>query len=122
MATIQPTITDVSGDGTALLFVWVLGNADDGAPISDQYIQLSDCCVDAIGTFGGATVVFEGSNGGVTYGTLNNVQGTTISAVAALPPKQVAEVPRFRRPRTSGGTGTAITFGALCRRQQPART
>ncbi len=122
MATIAPTINDVSNDRTAYLFTWVLTAADDGAPIGPSFINHSDCCVQATGTFDGATVVFEGSNVGTTYGALFNVQGVAISVSAALAPKQVVEVPQFRRPRTSGGGGTtSITFTALVRRQQQAR-
>ena len=122
MATVQFTRNDVSGDGTAFLYTWVLGNADDGVPIglNPKDLQFSDCCFSCEGTIGGATIVFEGTNGS-SYATLNNVQGTAITGVAVIPPKQVVEVPLLRRPRTSGGLTTSLTCYALVRRQQPAR-
>ena len=74
MATIAPTITQLEPrDGSVLKYTWVLTGTDDGAPI--PFAQWSDRSVQFVGTWGGGTVVFEGSNnGGTTYATLNDAQ------------------------------------------------
>lgn len=59
-------------------------------------------------TFGGATAVLEGSEDNVTYFVVKDVYGNNVStAVAAR--FDLENVPHFIRPRTSGGTGTALT-------------
>lgn len=102
--------------------VWpALGNADSGTP--DEVSRFSQHSVQfgavdptvfpapaaGVGTtFGGATAVMEGSDDGVTYFTLKDVYGSAVStAVAAR--FDLNDVPRYMRPRTSGGTGTSVT-------------
>ena len=84
---------------------WTLGNADDGAPIARG--DLSDKTVQVWGTFGGATVVIEGSMDGTTWATLKSPLDAALSFTAAGL-AAILENPEFIRPRSSGGTGTAV--------------
>lgn len=121
MAAVPPVVTDISGDGSVFLAVWTLTSADNvGVPIGDQFIQCSDRNVDMTGTFDSCTAVWEGSNGGTTYGTLNQVaSGAAISKSAAAGPMQVLELPRYSRPRSSGGSGLqSVIVSCVARRQQ----
>jgi len=99
--------------------VWTaLANGDTGAPF--EIPGAADRSVQIGGTFGaGGTCVIEGSNDGVTYFTLNNIQGTALSATSAAL-KGVAEITRYIRPRVSAGDGTtSITVTLLARRVTP---
>lgn len=60
------------------------------------------------GTFGGATVVVEGSDAvGGPYTTIAAASGAASFTAAGL--AQISIMPRFWRVRSSGGTGSAIT-------------
>lgn len=90
--------------------VWTpLLQGDTGTPENlDRYPMHS---VQIGGTFGGATVVVEGSDDGVTYATLTgeNPAGgsdTLVSATSATRFDVQNVVPHFIRPRISGGDGT----------------
>ena len=79
-------------------------NGDDGYPLETG--DWADYCVQVGGTFGaGGTIVLEGSNDGSTYFTLNDVQASAISKTSAAL-EQVAEAPRYVRPRVTAGDGT----------------
>jgi hypothetical protein len=124
MATKIATVTDISQDGSVLLVKWSgLANGDDGAPV--QFPEFGDRCVQAAGTFGaGGTVVWEGTNDtAISYGGLNNAQGSAVSLTAATAVKQVVEIPRYSRPRVSAGDGTtALDVYAILRRSNTMRT
>ena len=119
MATKTPVILNLGDqDGSILSFAWTLNGTDDGAPM--EWAQWADRSVQMSGTWGAGTVVWEGSNDGVTYFTLTDVQAAAISKTSdAL--EQVVEVTRFARPRASVSV-TAVVVTALVRRQQPLRT
>lgn len=75
----------------------------DAAEFPDQ----TDAVVTLTGTWGGGTIVIEGSNDGTTYVTVTDPQGNAISKTAnAL--EQITEVPRYLRPALSGGSGVAV--------------
>jgi hypothetical protein len=76
----------------------------------------ADRSVQVQGTFGGATVIIQGSNDGTNWHTLNHPQGSPLSfAAAGL--KGVVEITRFIRPSVSGGDGTtSVTVTLLARR------
>jgi hypothetical protein len=59
------------------------------------------------GTFGGATVVLQGSNDGVTYATLNDLQDSPISFTSAGL-AAIQENTRYVKPLATGGTGSLI--------------
>lgn len=91
----------------AKLVSWVLAAGESGDPFvmpayADRSIQIT-------GTFGGATVTFEGSNQSAdaptVYATLTDPQGNNLSfAAAGL--KAVSEMTRVARPQVTGGDGT----------------
>lgn len=121
MATIVPTFTKIrsqNGGVDAILVKWALGNADSGQPV--QMTWLPDKSIQFDGTFGAATAVLEGSNvddgtGTHTFVTLNDPTGNALS-FTTNGQKAVTEVTAWVRPRTSGGTGTAVTAALLMRR------
>lgn len=88
-----------------------LGNADDGTP--EQLSRFQHKSVQFGGTFGGATAVLEGSDDGVTYFTLTGESPTggadVLISTTAAQRFDLTDVPRHIRPRTSGGTGSAVS-------------
>lgn len=119
MATKTPTITGLDpNDGSVMLFAWTLVGTDDGAPM--PWAQWADRTVQFDGTFGGGTVVWEGSNDGTNYYTLTDAQTVAISKTApAL--EQVVEITQWARPRATVGV-TSVVVTCVARRQQPMRT
>lgn len=114
MATRNATVTPLYSNVRLVTWTGLL-NGDDGSPFEaydfgDQSIQFG-------GTFGtGGTIVWEGSNDGVTYFTLTDVQTTAISKTAAAL-EQVTEATRYVRPRVTGGDGsTSLVATLYCRR------
>lgn len=83
-----------------------LGGADVGSAF--EQADFMDRSVQVLGTFGGGTVVIQGSNdGGATWATLTDLQGNALSFSAAGL-KRVNELTQYIRPSVSGGTGSAI--------------
>jgi hypothetical protein len=76
----------------------------------------ADKSVQVAGTFGGATIVIQGSNDGTNYHTLTDPQGNAVSfTVAGI--EAITENTRYIRPSLSGGDGTtSLTVTLLCRR------
>jgi len=68
---------------------------------------LAVASVQVRGTFGGATVVLQGSNDGVTYSTLKDLQGNALSFTAAGY-AEFSSAAEFLKPSISGGTGDSI--------------
>ncbi len=97
--------------GKSSLVSWsALATGDTGAPI--QGVGLSDRSVQFTGTFGGATVVLEGSNDGVNYVTLTDPAGVALSFTSAGL-KQLLQITRYMRPSVSGGAAVAINCHLL---------
>jgi len=65
-------------------------------------------CVQAFGTFGGATVALQGSNDGTNWVNLNDVNGVEIALTAADGAEFTSSF-IFIRPDASGGSGDSIT-------------
>lgn len=118
MATKTPVITELDPrDGSVLLYTWTLTHTDDGAPV--YMPQWADRSVQFVGTWGGGTVLFEGSNDGTNYATLTDAQTSAISKTAdGL--EQIVELTRIARPRASESV-TSVVVSLLVRRQQPLR-
>jgi len=124
MADIAPTIIrSVDPDnGTTVKATWnalagVGGSNNVGVPV--KFIGYADRCVEVRGTFDGATVVLEGSNGGTAYYTLTNPAGSALSFTAAGL-KQVVERPQFVRPNVSNnGNNAAIVVDLVMCRANP---
>lgn len=111
MATKNYTQTVIPG-GKGRLYSWTLNDGDDGQPV--EAVDFADRSVQVSGTFGGASVIIEGSNDSATYGTLTDPQGNDLGIIAAKI-EMVTEVTRLIRPRVQGGTGVAVTVSLLAR-------
>lgn len=123
MATIQPTINDISGEGSVRKITWALlttTNAD-GAPM--DWIQWADRCIQFTGTFGvGGTIKLQGSNDGTNWSDLTDPQGNAISKAAASI-EAVSEITQWVRPFVSAGDGTtSLTATLVMRRNPPLRS
>ena len=121
MATVTPTIEDISGDGSVKMITWALTTANnDGAPA--EWAQWADRTVTFTGTWGGATAALEGSNDGTTWVAIADGQGVAITATANKVETAV-ELTRYVRPRlTTVGSGAAVSATLVMRRQNPLRT
>lgn len=117
MATITNTVTaPVSHGDNMHLVTWAaMGIADTGDAI--ELYGATHRSVQVDGTFGGATVVIEGSNDGTTYYTLRDPQGNALSFTTANL-KAILETTRWIRPKTSGGSGTVIAVEIFFRRDK----
>lgn len=129
MATnIAPTITQLSQNAKRVS--WEQLDYVDPTPGPEDYFQgtavavgdYMDVSVQVFGTFGTATVVLEGSNdGGTTYTTLNDPQGTPLSFTAAKI-EQVEEPMLLIRPRVSvGDESMDVDVVLFMRRQRGGR-
>lgn len=113
MATVTGTISHASEVPTRDVWIinWpAMGNADTGTTVGCA--GSSDRCVQFSGTFGGATIVLQGSNDGTNWSTLQDPQGNSISKTSAGI-FQVLDLTRYIRPVTSGGSGTSIDVNLL---------
>lgn len=92
--------------GLASLANWqAMATGDTGAPVENQ--TFSDRSIQFVGTFGGATVVLEGSNDGTNWVTLTDPASVALSFTSAGL-KQILQVTRYMRPNVSGGAGVSI--------------
>lgn len=123
MATAAYSATTPSlGDGSLNLYTWPLTTANpDGAPI--QAPEWADRTWQATGTFGGATVAFQGSNDGTNWFSLTNAAGGAAVALVAAGGCSTVELPLYVRPNlTVVGAGATISVTLLARRATPMRT
>ena len=115
MATRNPTLTNEADGFRKLVFTGLTKTTDDvTAPISPGHAGV---CVQVIGTFGsGGTVVWEGSNdGGTTWATLSDLQGTAISRTTAAI-KTCQDFALLQRARVTAGDGdTALSVVVVMR-------
>ena len=72
-------------------------------------ISLANASVQISGTFGGATVVLQGSNDGTTYATLKDLQGNNLSFTAAGY-AEFSSGAAFIKPSISGGAGDSLNI------------
>lgn len=115
MATVNATVSRISGDDKVVMITWALTSTDtDGAPA--EWCAYADRTVTFTGTWGGATAALEGSNDGVTWLPLADVQGTAITATANKIETAV-ELTRFVRPNlTTAGSGAAVSATIVMRK------
>ena len=113
MAVKKVTISDVSfkGDGSAMLAV------GDAATEADTLAALSmpeytARTVSIQGTFGGATVVVNGSLDGTNFAGLNNLAGSAISKTSAAT-VGVQDNVRYYQPAMSGGSSQSLVVSML---------
>jgi len=121
MATPGATTTDVSDDRSVIRSVWTLTTTDHtGQPV--RAIEFENTTFQAVGTFGGCTVIIEGSLDGTNFYALRDITGTGIALTSAGLQK-VLESVQYIRPRLSVvGTGASITATLLCRQKINTRT
>ena len=122
MADISPIVNrQIDPDnGTVIKATWNTLNNGNNVGVAIKMPQHIDRCIEVRGTFDGATVVLEGSNGGGNYYTLTNPAGAALSFTAnGL--KQVVEAPLFIRPNVLANvnTNTAIVADLIMRRSNP---
>jgi hypothetical protein len=120
MSTINGAVTRNGDQSVVTVTFTAVGDADSGAPI--QLSEYADRSVQATGTWDSATLVWQGSNDGTTWFTLNDPDGNAISKTANFL-ESVMELTKYARPTTSGGQGsTDIDVVVTCRRQSSIRT
>lgn len=107
-----PTITGVkplASEGNFALVTWNLTTADPTG-VAVAYHDFSDRTVQAFGTFGGATIEWQGSlDGGTTWVVLTDPQGTALTKTAAFLEAVQEMVPLIRPVLTVVGVGATIT-------------
>ena len=117
MATITPTFTKLRGPAggiDAMVVTWagLIGTGDVGAAI--QRPDLGDRSAQVVATWGGGTVVVEGSNDGTNWFTLTSPAGTSLSFTAnGL--LQVTEAVAYIRPHVTSAVTTATITMTLRR-------
>lgn len=101
--------------------VWTGLSENDRNGDPESLVQAADRTVQVTGTFGGATVVIEGSNIAVPnlatnddWFQLTTPAGTNVSFTSAGG-ALIAENPLHIRPRVSGGTNTDISVDLVSR-------
>lgn len=107
MATIDLTSTDRNSVPGVVLYKWeALGDADSGEAVGVGYA--ADITIQALGTFGGATVSLQCSNNGTNWHNATQKGGTTALTFSGAGVHSINEMPAFIRPHTTGGTGTDV--------------
>lgn len=119
MATIIPTFAKIRGPAggiDAVVVTWsgLANSGDVGQAI--QRPDILDRSFQAAGSFGGGTVVCEGSNDGTNFGTLTNVAGGSVTFTATAAPMQVVEATAYIRPHMTAGSSASVTVTMLLRR------
>ena len=106
MAQIAARVTNPgSGNSGITLISWTTLTEDDTA--QDVIVNGTGpiaCALQVTGTFGGATVVLQGSNDGTTWATLADVLGST-SGLAAAGVAEYSTSAVYTRVAATGGTG-----------------
>ena len=90
--------------GTLHLWSWRNLKLDD-AGSSVEWSRLSDRSVHVYGTWGGASLVMEGSNDDTNMAQLDNLRGVAIS-VSANAIFGILQIAAYVRPRVVGGDAT----------------
>ena len=117
MSTLVSKATTTFENEATNMFTWVaLAMGETGDKV--EFPSYVDRTFQVTGTFGGATIVFEGSNDDATYFTLSDPQGNQLSLTAAGL-KQIEEITRYARPRLIGGDGTTALKVVLLARRHP---
>jgi type IV secretory pathway TrbL component len=117
MATITPVITVFENAKFSRQLIQVTWNAvteaDTCAPV--ECGDFADRSVQIAGTFGAATVTFQGSNDDTTYSILTDPQGNNISKTSAGL-EEITEVTAYAKPVATGGTSQSLKIVMVGRR------
>ena len=109
-------VVDRTGVGDAAIATWALTTADHTG-VGIAYENYQDRTYHVFGTFGGATVVWEGSlDGGTTWGILHDPQGNATGETVAQIETLSEAVPLIRPRLSVVGSGAAITCALYMRR------
>jgi len=114
MAVVNHTNEHLTTHGEkAWIYTWTdMKNGDVGQPI--EMPTAADRSIQVVGTFG--TVQLQGSNNGIDFPQLNDLQGDPLQFTAAGL-EQIIPIARYMRPAVSSGDGsTNITVSILIRR------
>lgn len=99
-------------DASAILATWAgIGDADTCSPLA-LYPEYATKSVHVSGTFGGATIVLNGSNTGTNFFGLKDLQGNAISKTQEGL-SAVQETVAQYQPATSSGSGSSVTVTML---------
>lgn len=105
MATIPATF-DKRPDGVVVVLWPAVTEADTGAAV--DMARHPDRTVQVTGDFtAGGAITMEGSNDGVTYGTLHDPSGSDLVLTDSTP-KVIAENPLYIRPRATAGAAVSM--------------
>lgn len=118
MAAINPTYQYVGNGEHTVVVTWAgVTQADTFTPVGPRWADYSDRNCQLVGTFGGATVIWKGSNNGTDYEPLTDPQGNAISkTIAGTTLEQITENTLFVQPTHSGGAGETMAAILVMRR------
>lgn len=106
MATITSTVDRNTAAGAVLVTWDAMATGDDGVAFGLNYA--ADLTFQVTGTFGGATVTFQGSNDGTNWHPLTQRGSTTSMAYTSAANHICQEMPAFVRPVVTGGAGSGL--------------
>lgn len=95
-----------------LLLTWSSITESDTALTVDLEQVVEEISIQLTGTFGGATVLIQGSNDGTNYETLKQLDGSSAS-FTAVALASILERPLYLKPSISGGSSQSITIVAM---------
>lgn len=116
MATISPVRSKPAGNGIEQILWTTLTEADTAASIIPSCLASVVGSVQFVGTFGGATIVLQGSNDGTNWWTLKSTSGDDISATAAGG-FDFSTAALYVRPSASGGSSQDLDVYMILRSQ-----
>ena len=108
MATINPTLISNSAPGVEVALWETLTESDTAAAYAPGSLLPLVGSLQVVGTFGGGTIVFQGSNDGTNWVSLNDTSGDAITLTAAGA-AEFSTAMRYIRPAASvAGTGRDV--------------
>jgi len=124
MADIAPIINKRidPDDGSVIKATWNSLVTANNVGVAASFIQFADRCVEVRGTFNGAIVTMQGSNGGTAYYTLTKPDGNQVVFNNAAGIAQIVENPLYIRPNvTTVANNMALTVDLVMRRALTSR-
>lgn len=115
MATISPVRSSPARNIEQILWETLTESDTAGSVLPASVLSLFGS-VQVIGTFGGATVVFQGSNDGTNWVNLNDKDGNAIS-LSAAGAAEFSTAMLYLRPSASGGSSQDIDVYVIMRNQ-----
>jgi hypothetical protein len=113
MANIPPAVTHPTSDSIKVIWATV---TESDTPLSYKGMhEYADRSVQFVGTEGGSTMTFAGSNDGTNFETLNDPFGTAIS-LSAAGLRQVLEYTEEVKPIFTGGSSQSMTVTMVAKR------